>query len=54
MKPKEFTVYTPWDTITVEAENEQDAKRKALQQLIYEVESASPEDLDAEENNTRK
>jgi len=51
---KEYKVYTPWDSIIVEAKNEKDAKVKALQQLIYEVESASPTDLDAEEQSTQE
>jgi len=45
---KVFKVYTPWDSIIVEAKDDKDAQVKALQQLIYEVQSASPTDLDVE------
>ena len=51
---KEYKVYTPWASIIVEAKNEKDAQVKALQQIICEVESASPTDLDAEEQPTRE
>ena len=46
---KVFKVYTPWDSIVVEAKNEKDAQIAALYQLIHEVQSASPTDLDVEE-----
>jgi hypothetical protein len=43
-----FKVYAPWDSLIVEAKDEADAKAKALQQIIWEAQDASPDHLDAE------
>lgn len=44
----EYQVYTPWDSVVVEAENEKKARIAALRQILAEVESATIDDLDAE------
>jgi hypothetical protein len=46
---KLFKIYSPWDTVVVEAKNAEDAKVKGLQQIIWEAQDASPSDMDAEE-----
>jgi hypothetical protein len=51
MTLKEFRVYTPWDSIIVEAKDEADAKRKAIQQILSEISYTDCNNLDAEERN---
>lgn len=46
---KTYKIYTPWDTVIAEGKNELDAKRNAVQQLLYEIETHGADALDAEE-----
>lgn len=44
----EYKVYTPWDSVIVEADSEKEARVAALRQLLSEIEFATPDMLDAE------
>ena len=46
---KTFQVYTPWNSITVDAVDEKQAKINALKQLLFEVENYGINLVDAEE-----
>ena len=46
---KTFQVYTPWNSITVDAVDEKQAKINALKQLLFEVENYGINLVDVEE-----
>lgn len=46
---KTFQVYTPWDSITVDAVDEKQAKINALKQLLFEAEHYGINSFDVEE-----
>jgi hypothetical protein len=46
---KTYRIYTPWNSIVIEAKNEKQAKIDAVKQLLYEIESDAGASLDAEE-----
>lgn len=46
---KTYRIYTPWNSLTVEASNERQAKIEAVKQLLYEIETHGTDALDAEE-----
>jgi len=46
---KTYRIYTPWNSLTVEAKNEKQAKIDAVKQLLYEIETHGTDALDAEE-----
>ena len=47
-KMKTYRIYTPWNSLTVEAKNEKQAKIEAVRQLLYEIETHGVDVLDAE------
>ena len=46
---KTYRIYTPWNSLTVEAKNEKQAKIDAVKQFLYEIETHGTDALDAEE-----
>jgi hypothetical protein len=46
---KTYRIYTPWNSIVIEAKNEKQAKIDAVKQLLYEIETDAGASLDAEE-----
>jgi hypothetical protein len=46
---KTYRIYMPWDTVSVEANSEEQAKQLALEVVRSEVESYEADMLDAEE-----
>ena len=46
---KTYKIYTPWDTITIEAKNPKQARIDAVKQLLYEIETDCGASLDIEE-----
>ena len=46
---KTFQVYTPWNSITVDAVDEKQAKINALKQLLFEAEHDGINSFDVEE-----
>jgi hypothetical protein len=46
---KTYRIYTPWNSIVIEAKNEKQAKIEAVKQLLYEIKSDAGASLDAEE-----
>jgi len=46
---KTYKIYTPWDTITIEAKNDKQARIEAVKQLLYEIETDCGASLDIEE-----
>jgi len=46
---KTYRVYTPWNSIVIEAKNEKQAKIEAVKQLLYEIETDAGTSLDAQE-----
>jgi hypothetical protein len=46
---KTYRIYTPWNSIVIEAKNEKQAKINAVKQLLYEIETDAGTSLDAEE-----
>lgn len=46
---KTYRIHTPWDTITIEAKNEKQAKIEAVKQLLYEISEDDGRSLDLEE-----
>lgn len=46
---KTYKIYTPWDTIIIDAPNEKRAKIEAVKQLLYEIEQDAGRSLDVEE-----
>ena len=45
---KTYRIYTPWNSLTVEASNERQAKIQAVRQLILEIKTMGVDALDAE------
>ena len=45
---KTYRIYTPWNSLVVEAANEKQAKIDAIKQLLYEIETHGADALDAE------
>ena len=48
-KMKTYRIYTPWNSITIDALNEKQAKIEAVKQLLYEIEEDAGRSLDVEE-----
>jgi hypothetical protein len=46
---KTYRIYTPWNSIVIEAKNEKQAKIEAVKQLLYEIDTHGTSVLDAEE-----
>jgi hypothetical protein len=46
---KTYRIYTPWNSITIEAMDEKKAKIAAVKQLLYEIEEDAGHSLDAED-----
>jgi hypothetical protein len=46
---KTYKVYTPWDSIVIEASNAKQARIDAVKQLLYEIETDRGASLDIEE-----
>jgi hypothetical protein len=46
---KTYRVYTPWNSIVIEAKNEKQAKIEAVKQLLYEIETDAGCSLDVQE-----
>lgn len=46
---KTYRVYTPWNSIVIEAKNEKQAKIDAVKQLLYEIETDAGCSLDVQE-----
>lgn len=46
---KTYRIYTPWNSLVIEAKNEKQAKIEAVKQLLYEIETDAGASLDAEE-----
>jgi len=46
---KTYRVYTPWNSIVIEAKNEKQAKIDAVKQLLYEIETDAGTSLDVQE-----
>ena len=46
---KTYRIYTPWNSIVIEAKNEKQAKIEAVKQLLYEIETDAGTSLDAQE-----
>lgn len=51
---KTYRVYTPWNSITVEASNAKQARIDAVKQLLYEIETDCGASLDIEEVETEE
>lgn len=47
-KMKTYRIYTPWNSLTVEATNEKQAKIQAVRQLLHEIKTMGVDVLDAE------
>ena len=45
---KTYRIYTPWNSLTVEASNERQAKIEAVRQLLLEIKTQGVDALDAE------
>ena len=45
---KTYRIYTPWNSLTVEANNEKQAKIQAVRQLLLEIKTMGVDALDAE------
>ena len=43
---KTYRIYTPWNSIVIEAKNEKQAKIDAVKQLLYEIETDAGCSLD--------
>lgn len=48
---KTYRIYTPWNSITIEAENEKQARIDAVKQLLAEIEADCGDSLDIEETD---
>ncbi len=46
---KTYRIYTPWNSIVIEAKNEKQAKIDAVKQLLDEIETDSGASLDVQE-----
>jgi hypothetical protein len=46
---KTYRIYTPWNSLVVEAATEKQAKIEAIRQLLYEIKNDGASSLDAEE-----
>ena len=46
---KTYRIYTPWNSIVIEAKNEKQAKIEAVKQLLHEIETDAGASLHAEE-----
>jgi hypothetical protein len=46
---KTYRIYTPWNSITIEAKNEKQARIDAVKQLLAEIEADCGVSLDIEE-----
>jgi len=46
---KTYRIYTPWNSLVVEAATEKQAKIEAIRQLLYEIKNDGASHLDAEE-----
>jgi hypothetical protein len=46
---KTYRIYTPWNSLVVEAATEKQAKIEAIRQLLYEIKVNGASHLDAEE-----
>ena len=46
---KTYRIYTPWNSIVIEAKNEKQAKIEAVKQLLYEIETDAGCSLDVQE-----
>ena len=46
---KTYRIYTPWDSLIIEAANERQAKIEAIRQLLREIKNDGASSLDAEE-----
>ena len=46
---KTYRVYTPWNSIVIEAKNPKQARIDAVNQLLYEIETDCGASLDIEE-----
>jgi hypothetical protein len=46
---KTYRIYTPWNSIVIEANNEKQAKIDAVKQLLYEIETDAGTSLDVQE-----
>lgn len=46
---KTYRVYTPWNSITIEAKNPKQARIDAVKQLLYEIETDCGASLDIQE-----
>lgn len=46
---KTYRVYTPWNSITIEAKNAKQARIDAVKQLLYEIETDAGASLDIQE-----
>ena len=46
---KTYRIYTPWNSIVIEAKNEKQAKIEAVKQLLYEIETDAGTSLDVQE-----
>ena len=51
---KTYRIYTPWNSLVVEAATEKQAKIEAVKQLLYEIENYGTDAMDAEEIETEK
>jgi hypothetical protein len=46
---KTYRIYTPWNSITIEASTPKAAKIAAVKQLLYEIEEDAGRSLDVED-----
>ena len=46
---KTYRIYTPWNSLVVEAANPKQAKIEAVKQLLYEIENYGADAMDATE-----
>lgn len=46
---KTYRVYTPWNSIVIEANNEKQARIEAVKQLLYEISEDAGASLDIEQ-----
>ena len=51
---KTYKIYTPWDSIIIEAKNPKQARIDAVKQLLYEIETDCGASLDIEEVETEE
>lgn len=49
---KTYRVYTPWNSITIEAKDAKKARIEAVKQLLYEIETDCGASLDIEETES--